>query len=70
MQYIIIRSDITRIQSRLFDILTIRIRDKHTTVTHMYYGHQQAKGYLKGLQYEKMYKVAFKVQCLKIVSSF
>ena len=62
MQYTVIRSDINRIQSRLFDILTVRISNKNTTLTQMYYDHQYVNDYMKALNYEKLYKVAFPVE--------
>lgn len=58
----IIRSGITRIQSRLFDILTIRIVNTDATLTQMYYNHENINDISKGLHYNKLYKVVFKIE--------
>ena len=65
MQYIIVRSDINRIQARLFDILTIRIVNKKATLTQMYYDHKYTKEFLKALDFEKLHKVSFAVTSLE-----
>ena len=62
MQYTIIRSDINKIQTRLFDILTVRIINPDTTLTQMYYDHQYIEEYLKGLNFNKLLKVVFPIE--------
>ena len=58
----IIRSCINRSQARLFDILTIRIVNTDTTLTQMYYNHEIIHEYLKGLNYNKLHKVVFRIE--------
>ena len=61
----IVRSDISKIQSRLFDILTIRVTNTDTTTTQMYYDHQRIQDYSKGLKYNKLYKIVFRVESIQ-----
>ena len=61
----VVRSDISKIQSRLFDILTIRVTNTDTTTTHMYYDHQRIQDYSKGLKYNKLYKIIFRVESIQ-----
>ena len=65
MQSVIVRSDISRIQSRLFDIITVRICNKGISVTHMYYNHEYIIDYKKGLKYQKLHKVLFIVDSIE-----
>ena len=65
IQDTVVRSDISKIQSRLFDILTIRVMNTDTTTTHMYYDHQRIHDYLKGLRYNKLYKIVFRVESIQ-----
>ena len=65
IQDTVVRSDISKIQSRLFDILTIRVMNTDTTTTHMYYDHQRIQDYLKGLKYNKLYKIVFRVESIQ-----
>ena len=65
MKYTVIRSDISRIQARLFDILTVRISNKDNTLIQMYYDHQHIDDYVKALRYETLYKVSFPVENLE-----
>ena len=66
-QSTVIRSDINIIQARLFDILTVRIVNANTTLTQMYYDHQNIENYLKGLDRctGMMYSVVFPVENLE-----
>ena len=62
---LVIRSDITRIQTRLFDILTVRIINQNTNFTQMYYDHQEVETYLKGIHLNQLLQVSFPISNLE-----
>ena len=58
---LVIRSDITKIQERLFDILTIRIINGQNNFTQMYYNHQEVDNFVKLMRLNKLYQVSFQI---------
>ena len=59
---LVIRSDISKIQSRLFDILTVRIINENDSFTQMYYDHEEIDNYVRGMHLNQLSQVSFPVK--------